>query len=512
MVKSKVGVVYEKMQADAHGGDLFLMDKYRELVEFLKSDYLGQRGRWGETEDPVSPPESFQISAIPYDESIGIPVKIYEIKSKEDDKAWKIMISPASFLYSSNMEKRRAKLISEHAIKGIFTLKNAFFRYSTIPTSVIIFGASEEDIWLTTAMETDDVLVLMKDIRSYERKVYFTSKLDPKNFMPEFYNGEMNEVNIQLDKYETKELQDIAEIINGKNARPELLSDTGIPYLRGRNIQGGKIVDVDTFVIPDAVEEFSKVLLEEGDILLQKQFGYHKIARVEATDLPAIASSGLFIIRAFDVPENYLFTYLTSETGKAIFDKQLKSIERGATIVSIGLADLKKVKVPLFDAATMDSFANIETAKIQDITSRNNRLMTYYAAFNEAKADTEDKTESEKKVIESFSETGWSAEDVKTHSVVVQLAGPRSWEADIALMNGEELLAIVEVRSSIYLTNRVWLDNMKAIIESKAAPFLILSNGSYYEIHSTKDGAVHKMMSPPTKEVLLSILNGKEVK
>ncbi len=252
--------------------------------------------------------------------------------------------------------------------------------------------------------------------------------------------------------------------------------------------------------------------MEEGDILLQKQFGYHKIAKVEAADLPAIASSGLFIIRAFNVPENYLYTYLTSETGKEIFDRQLKSIERGATIVSIGLSDLRKIRVPLFDAETMSAFVNIEKAKVSELSILNNHLMTYAMRLYGNKSETVAETGLEKKVIEDLSAVGWGSDDVKLNSVVIELTGSRPWEADIALLDKGDLLAIVEVRSSIYLMNHSWLDNMKAIIESKAAPFLILSSGSYYEIHSTGDGTVHKMMSPPTKEVLLSILSGKEAK
>jgi|GEM_PF-1741032 len=488
------------------------MDKYRGLVEYLKSDYLGQRDCRGEKEQPIDLPSEFQITIIPYEEEIGIPVKVYEITAKDDNKAWNVMITPASFLYAAKMEKHRAKLLEKHTVTGIFTLKNAFFRFSTIPTSVIVFGKAKGEIWLTSAMETNDVLALMKDIRTYERKVYFTKQLNSKNFMPEFYNGEIIEINTTLDKYETKELQDIAEIISGKNARPEQLGDNGIPYLRGRNLQGGKIVAVNTFVNPDAVEEFSKVLLEEGDILLQKQFGYHKIARVDTTDLPAIASSGLFIIRAFDVPENYLFTYLTSETGKAIFDKQLKNIERGATVVSIGLSDLKKVRVPLFDTITMDIFANIEEAKVSEMAFTSRRMLSYASALSGNKLDSVVNTYLEKNVVKAFKSVDWVEEDIRINSVVVQLEGDKPWEVDIALFNNGELLAIVEVRSSIYHTSHSWLDKIKAIIESKAAPFLILSTGLYYEIHSTRDGAVHKMMSPPTKADLLSILNGKEAK
>lgn len=488
------------------------MTKYYELIEFIKTEYLdnSHMNIGEEIPDVVNKIKAeFDIKVCQHEGGQYRHVKKYEIQSRNGSAAWSIIVGPVSLLYAASLEKYRVDLISNNSIKGIFTLKNAFFRYSSIPTAVIVLGDVDDEIWLTSAISTEDVISLMKNIHEYQRKVYFTKELDTANFMPEYYNGEMNEVNSALDKYETKELQEIADIISGKNAKPHQLSEEGIPYLRGRNLQEGKIVNVDTYVPFDAVGEFSKQLLEEGDILLQKQFGYHKIARVTEDDLPAIASSGLFIIRAFDVLEDYLYSYLTSETGKAIFEKQLKSIERGATIVSIGLADLRKIRVPLFDEQTMVDFANIDKVSIKDLIPTISRISSGAMEVS-GTASNIGATELEKKVYDDFISAGWDEVDIKMNEAFIQIDKATRWEPDIALFSENELLAVVEVRGNFALIHERWIRNMNAIISSGQTPILIISNGAYYEVHSTKNGAVKKLLSAPTKEALLSLLTGKE--
>lgn len=490
------------------------MDKYYALIEFLKTEYLGHAyADFGEEAPEVVNElmSNFDIKVSTYDDQKFRYMKLYEINSKKDDKSWKFILGPASVLYASSMEKYREELLEKYSVRGVFTLKNAFFRLSSIPTAVIVFGDGTEKIWLTSAISTEDVIALFKDISTYKRKVYFTTQLKKTNFMPEYYNGELNSVNATLDKYETKTLQDIADIINGKNAGREHLSDVGIPYLRGRNIQDGKIVNINDFIKKEVAEEYAKQLLEEGDILLQKQFGYHKIAQVAADDLPAIASRGLFIIRAYGVPKSYLFQYLTSETGKEIFDKQLTSIEKGATIVSIGLKDLRDLRVPIFDEQTMSDFCNVDTINADELIPIMKKISCDAAAMQRISPNHRGAM-LEEKVFGDFSNAGWEACDLKKEQkqYAIALNNSQRWIADMILLNSNRLLAVVEVKTDFSRLDKKWVDKMYAIVKSGEAPFLILTTGAYYEIHAINDAVVKKMATPPTKELLLSLLEGKE--
>lgn len=135
-------------------------------------------------------------------------------------------------------------------------------------------------------------------------------------------------------------LEDIAYLINGKNAKKELISDSGISYLRGKDLQNGKIAKTDSFINAENEEVFSKCLLKKGDILLTKT-GSIKMALVTDKDLPAIASDRLIIIRAFDITPKKLYSFLKSED----FNKQICKIQKGITVPHISLTALKKVIV-----------------------------------------------------------------------------------------------------------------------------------------------------------------------
>lgn len=141
-------------------------------------------------------------------------------------------------------------------------------------------------------------------------------------------------------------LGDIAYLINGKNAKKELVSDSGIPYLRGKDLQNGKITKTDSFINADNEELFSKCLIKKGDILLTKA-GSIKMALVTEKDLPAIASDRLIIIRAYDITPKKLYSFMMSED----FNEQIRKKQKGKTLPHISLSDLKEVIVPDMNAA-----------------------------------------------------------------------------------------------------------------------------------------------------------------
>lgn len=486
------------------------MNKYYSLIEFIKAEYLGKSMQVIEEKIPAVTKKDiepyFDIEVLQMDLQGYDNLKIYDIKSKNDNKTCKIALVPAYILYRANMENIRKMILDKYSIQGIFTLKNAFFEVSMIPTAALVLGKSDK-IWLTSAISNEDVIALMRDITSYGHNVCYAEQLDIKNFMPEYYNGEKKEINTQLDKYETRKLQDIAEIFNGKNAVREHLTDKGIPYLRGRNLQNGKIVGVKDFIRDDIATKYSKQLLEEGDILLQKQFGYHKMIRVTADDLPAIASSGLIIIRPFGVTESYLYKYLTSETGRTIFDKQLRSTERGEVVRYITLTDLKELQIPMFDEETMMNFANVDSVSVNALIPAIKQM-----AVN-SNGDSSVRMESlEKKIYEDFIQIGWKKSDVLNdeRAYIINISPTKKGRVDIALTDKEKLIAVVEIKASFTEIDARWLEKIYSIIKGEKVPFLILTTGSYYEIHSRNNTLVKKMTTPPTKELLLSLLEGKE--
>lgn len=490
------------------------MEKYKKLIEYLKLDYF--RGtiyfsentkEYGQLKNYVE--KIFSIETLFTQINRSRWFKRYTIS--EELKCWDIIIGTASFLFAGNLQKYRNQLLEEENIHGVITLKSGFFEKSTIPEAVIVLGsAAAEKIWLTSATSTEDIIKLFIDRDSYHKNVYYTEKLDPENFMPEKYNGEQEMLDEALDRYETKTLKEIADIILGKSVSRWELSETGIPYLRQRDIKNGAIVTPDKFVMEDAAEKYAKQLLQEGDILLTKNFRQHKVARVTADDLPAIASNSLFIIRVFGVPDEYLYEYFTSNTGKAILDKQLSSIERDLVIASINKKDLQELRVPIFDEATMLSFSQIEDMKASDALLMLNR-MNRLGAHSRLISAQQFGTNIEKQVYNDLLKAGWSKDDLQINPGLYSVdlkAG--KWVPDIALFDGDNWIGAVEIKSDFSNIDSHWISKMSEVLNEAKVPCLIFSTGFYYEVHFTHKPIVKKLQEAPSKDMLLSILSGKE--
>lgn len=477
------------------------------LIEFLKKEYLGDY--WKLIDGYNFDYEHYKDNIEPYFEvhitrlNLGTFnfAKMYKILDKQTAHIWDVIVGPVAMLYSNNMQKCREELLEKHTIKGIITLKNSFFDSTAIPSAIIILNSSESKTWLTSATETNDLITIISEIKSYSRKVYFTDQLEATNMMPEYYNDEKKKINTELDKYNTKALKEIADVSIGKSVSRDDFGDNGIPYLRARNLCQGKIVNVDAFVKEKEARKYAKQLLQEGDLLLSKNFGEHRVVQVGIDDIPAIISNGLFLIRPYGVPDSYLYKYFSSDTGKKILDKQLESIEKGSTIISINLKDLRELRIPLFNVQTMINLSQVEKLQIPDLVSLTKELTPYIKGV-----------ELELKIYEDFINAGWDKDEVVINSTgdSISLGQDVKYEVDITLRNNGQLLAIVEVKTNFSITSIEWLQNMYALIRSGQVPFLILTNGIYYEIHSRHDNHILKKTKVPKKDDLLLLLNEKE--
>ena len=490
---------------------------YIKLIAYLKLNYaegtLYSRSRPDDYEQLKEDVEKlFKIGSSLIQINKTTWIKRYAISGKT--KKWNFVVGNASLLFAHNMQSYRNQLIEDEIITGVITLKKAFFEASaiSIPIAIILFGAERpEKVWLTSAASSEDLINIFTDIHLYQRNVFFTDQLDTKNLMPENYNGEKEKIDEVLEKYETKSLQEIADIILGRAVRRWELGDAGIPYLRQRDIQQGSVVYPNVFVVESAVEKYAKQLLQEGDILLTKNFGQHKVAKVTADNLPALASNSLFIIRSFGVPDEYLYQYFTSNTGKTILEKQLSSIERGATVVTISMADLKELKVPIFDTETMLAFSQAEEMKAPELIptiSHMSRMQAYSGHLNSVQTGSL----IEAKVYDEFIKTGWPQDELKMNERIYSIdlkAG--KWIPDIALLDGDEWVGAVEIKTDFSRLPKEWISKIREVLEETKVPCLVLSTGFYYEVHFTHLPLVKKLTEAPSKEFLLSFLNGKVV-
>ena len=88
-------------------------------------------------------------------------------------------------------------MVSKERIKGVATLKQSVFEHIVMPAAVIILGG-DEDTWFTTADSIDSLVDIMNGEFYDCTKVYYSNNINPDNLLPEFYNGEEQEIEDQF--------------------------------------------------------------------------------------------------------------------------------------------------------------------------------------------------------------------------------------------------------------------------------------------------------------------------
>lgn len=424
-----------------------------------------------------------------------------QIKEALDENGLACILVPVAMLFAMKNQRFREELNVNFHIKGVITLKNSVFEKTSIPMAILLLNFKKAETWLTSAANMEELITLLKDEKKYMKKVYYSSNLKINNLMPEYYNEESEKLEETMKQYNTKTLGEIADIIVGKSVSREELSDhDGVPYLRARNIINEKIVTSDTYVEQGCLGKYSKQILMLGDIVISKNFGERRLAQITEDDLPAVASNGLIIIRAVEVPDEYLYRYFTSKTGKAIFMNQISLIEKGTTIVSINIHDLKELRIPIFDRKTMLELSNIEKLDKEEthelVQKLDKRVFESHV---------------EKMVINQFCGVGWNNSDIifNNRRYVIQMGSDRKWYPDIVLLDNEEMIAIVEVKGSMRLVTNKWSEQMKAIIKQSVVKLLIITTSAFYDAYITGTEKYVRFSSAPTKTQLLDLLESE---
>ncbi len=419
-------------------------------------------------------------------------VKRYELLNSDGELLMRFLIGTASTLFSVSAKKFREELLSQETIRGVITLKQRIFSMTTLPAMMIFLDKGEcTDTWFASVETIEQLVNYAVEDAGLLFKGYRSAQPSAESLLPEFYNGDKERIERAFVDCKTKELQDVAIVVNGKGAKPEDFADQGIPYLRARNLKDGEIVVPDVFVDATKAEQFSKQLIQEGDILLTKNFRQNKIALVTEDDCPAIASNGLFIIRPVDISDGYLYRYLTSRTGKDIFNKQLERVQKGAAIPTISMRDLAKIVVPIYDEDTMRNLEDIENLSYEDAVYTSKVLLKRMPVERDI----------EQKVMKDLENAGWDA-SLLVHQCI-ELGDGARLRPDFTYQIDVDRRVIVEVKRDLTSISPDWIKAVRKLLNSPENDIFILTTGLYYEVHISGIKQSLKLLRPPTLEEIL---------
>lgn len=153
-----------------------------------------------------------------------------------------------------------------------------------------------------------------------------------------------------------KKLGDIAEILNGYAFKSKNYVDSGIRVLRIANVQDGEIVDNQPCFYPNDIEDISKYMLDEGDLLVSLTGNVGRVGLVPSKLLPAALNQRVSCLRLKD--KNVLLKYLFFYLRRKEFVRDCTNSSKGVAQLNLSTKWLEKYEIPVPSLAEQERIIN----------------------------------------------------------------------------------------------------------------------------------------------------------
>jgi hypothetical protein len=205
---------------------------------------------------------------------------------------------------------------------------------------------------------------------------------------PEYYLSLNSDKYDFIDEFETKNLEDLAEIIRGAYIKQGRKKEQG-NYLLIRPIDlkenSIEVSEKSRYVNMLSSKTEERALAQPGDILISTVFNQGKIYRVKQNDPAIVVSNNMVILRGTD--NDYLKVYFDTEKGREIFKTQTEDLQTGAVIPQISISSLKKIKIPIFPIEDISRWGDeaIEHADKEELEQLKEQVEFYKTQLEEHK-------------------------------------------------------------------------------------------------------------------------------
>ena len=266
-----------------------------------------------------------------------------------------IMLVPYSVLLAGPFQNFRKEFVSY--VEEIITLPSGSIRNTQIKTAILVIDKQEcKEVKITQLTNFDS---LEKEYQNASSVTYPNEKL-LERWDPEYHLSKESSFYKELDSFQTKELQELADIIKGKMIPADTLKELGdYLYLKPVHIQkeGLKTESALKYVSKaDLSEKDYRYILQPGDIVISTIFNDLKMYVYQTGDVSAIASNNLAIIRSSK--QDYILSYLQTDEGKRIFKTQAEDLRKGVTIPHLSIKDLASIKIPILPIADLNALGD----------------------------------------------------------------------------------------------------------------------------------------------------------
>lgn len=266
-----------------------------------------------------------------------------------------IMVVANSVLLSRTFQNFRKEFVSY--LVEIIHLPSGSIVNTHLNTAILVIGKQKsKDVKITQLKDIDN---LEKELQNASSITLSNEKLSER-WDSEYSLTHQNSFYRELEGLQTKELQELADIINGKMISIEKLVEHGdFLYLKPMHIQqDGLKIDAALKYISkgDLSENDYRYILQPGDIVISTIFNDLKMYVYKTGDIPAFASNNLAIIRSSK--QDYILSYLQTDEGRRIFKIQAEDLRKGTTIPHLNIKDIASIKIPILPVSDLNKFGD----------------------------------------------------------------------------------------------------------------------------------------------------------
>lgn len=271
-----------------------------------------------------------------------------------------IMLVPYSVLLANPFQNFRKEFVCY--VEEIITLPKGSIRNTQIKTAILLIGMQDsKEVKITQLTNFDS---LWKKYQNASSVTYPNEKL-LERWDPEYHLSKESSFYKELDSFQTKELQELADIIKGKVIPANTLKELGdYLYLKPVHIQNQGLNTESALKYvskADLTEIDYRYILQPGDIVISTIFNDLKMYVYQLGDVPSIASNNLAIIRSSK--QDYILSYLQTDEGKRFFKTQAEDLRKGVTIPHLSIKDLASIIIPILPIADLNQLGNDSLAK-----------------------------------------------------------------------------------------------------------------------------------------------------
>lgn len=348
-----------------HNSDAFKFEDYKKYDLIIANVPLGLR--LNINGNRVSSEEAFAI-------------KVLDLLN---DNGEAFIITSSAFLTTGAMANTR--LILQPHIKSVLGLPIANPTFTGVKRYLVHFTKSKVD---TISFGSIDKFSQLKPTLIENTSLSIPKDTLSERLNPEYYISLNSNKYDFIDEFETKKLEDFAEILRGAYIKRERKKEEGHYLLiRPLDLKENRIHISDKSKYVDSIDSKieERAIAQVGDIIISTAFNQGRIYSVKPNDPPIIVSNNMVILRGKD--NDYLKVYFETEKGREFFKTQTEDLQTGAVIPQISISSLKGILIPIFPVDDINRWGDntIEHSTKEELEQLKEQVSFYKAQLEEHK-------------------------------------------------------------------------------------------------------------------------------